>query len=71
MIKIKISDPIIPKRPKGDSWVFLKKFAAVSPDLTHHPLVSEDEITQNKAQQRSQQSVAQRGFIVSFDTSWS
>ena len=66
MIKIKISDPIIPKRPKGDSWIFLKKFAAVSPDLTHHPLVSEDVITWNKAQQRSQQRVAQRGLILLF-----
>lgn len=66
MIKIKISDPIIPKRPKGDSWIFLKKFAAVSPDLTHHPLVSEDAITWNKAQQRSQQRVAQRGLILLF-----
>ena len=66
MIKIKISDPIIPKRPKGDSWIFLKKFAAVSPDLTNHPLVSKDEITQNKAQQRSQQRVAQRGLILLF-----
>ena len=70
MIRIRISDPIILRRPRGDSWVFLKKFVADFPDPTHHPSVSEDEITRNKAQQRSQQTVAQRGLIiVSFDTS--
>ena len=71
MIRIRISDPIILKRPRSDSWIFLKKFAADFPDPTHHPLVSKDEITRKKAQQRSQQRVAQRGFIISFDRSWS
>jgi len=60
MIRIKISDPIIPKRPKGDSWV---SFAAVFPDPTDHSLVPKDEITQNKVVQRSQQSVAQEDLL--------
>ena len=63
MIRIKISDPVILKRPRGDSWV---SFATVFPEPTDHPLVSEDDITQNKAQQRSQQRVAQRGLILLF-----
>ena len=51
---------------ESDSWIFLKKLAAVFPDPTHHPLVSKDAITRKKAQQRSQQRVAQRGLTLLF-----
>ena len=48
----------------GSFWKSLLLFR--TPDATHHPLVSEDVITRNKAQQRSQQRVAQRGLILLF-----